>query len=326
MPAEARFVDVTVGDGFVCGIVDGPETSIRCFGDEPADAAVTTAPRGGSYDVVETCGRRSYALSMSGGIRVRGAGIGPGWLVRAAHQRHHPLLRCRRDRAAGQARGRQYVSVKAAARGGLVFDRVMPGLCAPMSSCRCGVLPGSANLCAGGLCVCVDCAFELNVAPPPPGRQKQSGGSGRRTMWIGIVVAGGSVVLLVAALQVALHLWGRRRKKLLLGWGRSKGPGSVVEHLSIDALAAATDGFCDARRIRSGSFGSVYRGTLPSGRDVAIKRAEDGAVTRATTSTAARRTRDRETAFASELTAWLAPTTRTSCACWATAPTRASAC
>jgi serine/threonine protein kinase len=200
----------------------------------------------------------------------------------------------------------------------LVFDRVMPGPCTPMSSCRCGVLPGSGNLCAAGLCICVDCAFELNVGkvepvplPPPPGSIRS-----RRTMWIAIAAAVGSLVLLVA-LQIALQLWCRRRKKReehpggeqqslmlprRLGSSRSKGPGSVVEQFTIDALEAATDGFSDARRIGSGSFGSVYRGTLPSGREVAIKRAEPDAA-RPSSSAAARRTRDRETAFNSELTA-----------------------
>ncbi|CAM6040370.1 unnamed protein product, partial [Sphagnum compactum] len=43
---------------------------------------------------------------------------------------------------------------------------------------------------------------------------------------------------------------------------------------TFNMLAAATEGFGDGRRIGAGSFGVVYRGVLPDGREVAIKRAE----------------------------------------------------
>uniref|UniRef100_A0A0A8YKH1 Protein kinase domain-containing protein n=1 Tax=Arundo donax TaxID=35708 RepID=A0A0A8YKH1_ARUDO len=189
----------------------------------------------------------------------------------------------------------------------------MPGPCVPMSSCRCGVLPGSANLCDAGRCICVDCAFQLNVAAPNASLGPGKSGRSTRSMWIAIAVAASSLVFLVA-LQIALLLWCRRRKKgmdVAAGAqrplmppriGSSKGPGSVVEHFTLDALQAATDGFSDDRRIGSGSFGSVYRGTLPSGREVAIKRAEESAKPSSSAARPARR-RDRETAFNSELTA-----------------------
>jgi hypothetical protein len=68
----------------------------------------------------------------------------------------------------------------------LVFGRVLPGPCLPMSLCQCGVLPGSANLCDDGRCVCVDCAFELNVARPNASLVPVKGDRSRRTMWITI--------------------------------------------------------------------------------------------------------------------------------------------
>jgi hypothetical protein len=63
-----------------------------------------------------------------------------------------------------------------------------------------------------------------------------------------------------------------------VGSSRSRGPGSVVvENFTLDMLHASTDGFSDDSQIGTGSFGSVYRGTLPDGREVAIKHIEDSA-------------------------------------------------
>ncbi|KAK3118611.1 hypothetical protein QOZ80_9BG0702390 [Eleusine coracana subsp. coracana] len=314
---------------------------------------------GQSYDVVEACGSRACALTRGGGVRCWGRGaptVGPdgdaGFAALALGEtgacglRTNGTIRCfgedvssppeelaRLQYVGVQAQGDCFCGVLMAnyslvcwggsefhATNRLVFGRVLPGPCVDMSSCQCGVLPGSASLCADGLCVCVDCAFELNVAVPnatilPGGNGNNSSSRrNRRTMWIVIGAAGGALVLLLAALQGALVLWFRRRKRnnstndgseqrqrLML-----QRPGSfsisAVERFTIEALAAATDNFSDARRIGTGSFGSVYRGTLPSGRDVAIKRAEEPASARPSTSRPLRR-RDREAAFASELTA-----------------------
>uniref|UniRef100_A0A0D9XQF5 Protein kinase domain-containing protein n=1 Tax=Leersia perrieri TaxID=77586 RepID=A0A0D9XQF5_9ORYZ len=201
----------------------------------------------------------------------------------------------------------------------LVFDRVLPGPCENISSCKCGVLPGSANLCADGRCICVDCAFELNIATPNSTNNRNNnttGSSRRRNRIIWLAVAAGAFLILLVALQFAMLIWCRRRRRsrrqshaaadaaggvMLPRHGSSKGPGSVVEHFTIETLHAATDGFSDERRIGSGSFGSVYRGTLTDGREVAIKRAEEQA--KSSSSARPARRRDRETAFSSELTA-----------------------
>ncbi|CAN6362762.1 unnamed protein product [Urochloa humidicola] len=208
----------------------------------------------------------------------------------------------------------------------LVFDRVMPGPCAPISSCKCGVLPGSANTCAAGSCICTDCAFQFNLAVPnasaPP---VAAGRRSRKALWIAVAAGAGGFLLLFLALQLALLLWCRRRRRrkrrneqdataagggggdvqlplMPPGMGSSRERGRhMVEHFTLETLHAATDGFSDDRRIGTGSFGSVYRGTLPDGREVAIKRAEEHSTRQASARPARRR--DREAAFASELTA-----------------------
>uniref|UniRef100_A0ACD5Z299 Uncharacterized protein n=1 Tax=Avena sativa TaxID=4498 RepID=A0ACD5Z299_AVESA len=69
-----------------------------------------------------------------------------------------------------------------------------------------------------------------------------------------------------------------------------------VYYISLDTLRAATQGFSGNLRIWSGSFGSIYRGTLPDGREVVIKRAENKAKIAVLTTY-------HETAFNSEVTA-----------------------
>nr|CAB3491387.1 unnamed protein product [Digitaria exilis] len=361
--AGLRFVAAAVGDGFVCAILDATPASIRCFGTN-ATAVVAGAPATGSYDVVAACGTRACALSMEGELTCWGHGspeLPPsssgGYAALALGEdgvcglRTNFTIRCFGHGVAsppGTLAGEQFLDVKAQGKafcgvlmanyslicwGGrefnatnrLVFPRVVPGPCVPMSSCKCGVLPGSANICDAGSCICTDCAFQLNLAVPNASvvPVKSGGRSSRKTMWIAIAAGASGLLLVLVALQCAFLLWCRRRRRrkeeqdasaaageaqqLLmmprLGSSRSKGPGSVVERFTVEMLHAATNGFSDDCRIGTGSFGSVYRGTLADGREVAIKRAEDSA--KASTSSAARpaRRRDRETAFNSELTA-----------------------
>ncbi|KAL5204518.1 hypothetical protein ABZP36_009389 [Zizania latifolia] len=354
IPQGLRFVSVAVGDWFVCAIEKGPPTPIRCFGNdtEAVDTAPTggsfdvVAAHGRRACALSTDG----ALSCwgNGSLALNGVDAATtGYAALALGKdgvcglRINGTIRCFGDGVAsppGRLAGAQYVEVQAHgsvfcgvlmanyslvcwgshefnATNRLVFDRVLPGPCEPMSACKCGVLPGSANLCDAGRCICVDCAFELNIATPKA-PLSPSGKSSNRRRIIWVAVAAGAFLVLLVALQFALLLWCRRRRRRRHGQeehgaglslmpprlGSSKGPGRLVEHFTLEMLHAATNGFSDERRIGSGSFGSVYRGTLTDGREVAIKRAEDQAKSSSSAARPARR-RDRETAFNSELTA-----------------------
>ncbi|XVF83208.1 hypothetical protein PTKIN_Ptkin16aG0115600 [Pterospermum kingtungense] len=46
--------------------------------------------------------------------------------------------------------------------------------------------------------------------------------------------------------------------------------------IQLDVLRAATNNFCDENRLGDGGFGPVYKGTLPNGEEVAIKRLSRG--------------------------------------------------
>lgn len=66
-----------------------------------------------------------------------------------------------------------------------------------------------------------------------------------------------------------------------------------AEEFLFSDLAVATNGFALENKIGSGSFGVVYKGKLPDGREVAIKRSEMGPKTK--------KFQEKETAFDSEL-------------------------
>ncbi|THU51679.1 hypothetical protein C4D60_Mb06t33590 [Musa balbisiana] len=74
------------------------------------------------------------------------------------------------------------------------------------------------------------------------------------------------------------------------------GPSSFkdrAEEFSLSELAAATKNFSLETKIGAGSFGTVYKGKLPDGREVAIKRSETGP--------RAKKFQEKESAFQSEL-------------------------
>lgn len=66
-----------------------------------------------------------------------------------------------------------------------------------------------------------------------------------------------------------------------------------AEEFTLSELAAATDNFSQENKLGAGSFGTVYRGKLVDGREVAIKRGETGPL--------AKKFQEKESAFQSEL-------------------------
>ncbi|XP_048447169.1 cysteine-rich receptor-like protein kinase 29 isoform X3 [Pyrus x bretschneideri] len=89
------------------------------------------------------------------------------------------------------------------------------------------------------------------------------------------------IITVVAIVFVAMILIGifissrmrRRRKKLKLENDNSDDIG-VVESLQYDfeTIRSATDDFSDANKLGQGGFGAVYKGRLPNGKYIAVKR------------------------------------------------------
>ncbi|KAF8397288.1 hypothetical protein HHK36_016201 [Tetracentron sinense] len=75
--------------------------------------------------------------------------------------------------------------------------------------------------------------------------------------------------------------------------GTSSKHADRAEEFSLSELAEATNNFSWANKIGAGSFGTVYRGKLTDGREVAIKRGETDPITK--------KCQEKESAFESEL-------------------------
>ncbi|XP_019169248.1 PREDICTED: receptor kinase-like protein Xa21 [Ipomoea nil] len=102
--------------------------------------------------------------------------------------------------------------------------------------------------------------------PPCPANYLRSSKKNRVVMFVLISLA----VLIVLVVSVIVYLIFKRRKKVLL-----KEPDflSAVTpaRFSYNELQRATNGFDDSNLLGSGSFGSVYKGTLTNGMHVATK-------------------------------------------------------
>ncbi|XP_065023092.1 leucine-rich repeat receptor protein kinase HPCA1-like [Musa acuminata AAA Group] len=111
---------------------------------------------------------------------------------------------------------------------------------------------------------------------------------GTRGWIVGVAVGSAAAVLIIAGLGT-YALWQKKRAKRALyrsnpfaSWGSSgKEAGGAPQpkgarFFSFDELRKCTDGFSKANEIGSGGYGKVYRGLLPDGQMVAIKRSTKG--------------------------------------------------
>ncbi|XP_072981640.1 serine/threonine-protein kinase-like protein CCR4 [Typha angustifolia] len=369
-PKGMTFSDVAVGADFVCGIVNG-SGEIKCVGNNTG--IVGREPSGGQHTALAAGSLHACAVSAAGKLACWGSGA-PRWegdlpfeisslalgKNRTCVLRSNGTVVCWGSNADPPSRfaNSQFVSIQAKGESfcgilmsnfslicwgskyftdaHLVFDRVLPGPCASISTCACGVLAGSGNLCLEGQIICQPCDLDPEGSPTAKGRRKI-------LVFVVIGAVGIGIGLVAVALFLASNYKSRqgreseagririhadpgvpRRRSYRGSGGRGgggspaverrltaligKGPSGTIEQFPLRLLTAVTAGFAEAQKIGSGSFGSVYHATLPDGREVAIKRADPNsyppsvAGTTASTSAApARRRRDRDAAFLSEL-------------------------
>ncbi|KAL6885852.1 hypothetical protein ACP4OV_010113 [Aristida adscensionis] len=367
-PAGVRFSAVAVGGGFVCALVEGTGEA-RCYGEgdavgrEPKGRHAMLAAgerhacsvKAGSGEVL-CWGEAAAVAAAAAPPRLAGRAVSllavgdavtcvlwGNWTVQCWPEKEAapPPAVARQQFVALEARGKVVCGVLMSdyslvcwgggVAGGVsrVFDRVLPGPCAPAMSCPCGVWSGSAPLCGGvsAAAICYPCGY----TPPPMALTPTSNSSASTTrsrgqrrpssLVIGLIGAGvGSGILAILGATLVAYCLRRRRRSGAVAAGRihaepaapaprmerrlseliSKAPNTTVEQFPLAALRAATGGFSPSHRIGSGSFGAVYRARLPDGREVAIKRAERRDAGGASSSAAARRV-NHEAAFVSEL-------------------------
>ncbi|XP_047312336.1 putative serine/threonine-protein kinase-like protein CCR3 [Impatiens glandulifera] len=199
---------------------------------------------------------------------------------------------------------------------------VIPGPCKESSCSICGIFPNSANLCAGSTSICKSCDIELPIPaflppPLPPGSSPQPlyphrGAKERLLLAFGIV---GSIGLVAGICSIGYLLWrlgvcrilqdrtidgensvkcgGGSLKLNRQRSGTSSQHADKAEEFSLVELSAATGNFAEENKIGGGSFGTVYRGKLFDGREVAIKRGD--------MNPERMKLQEKETAFGSEL-------------------------
>ncbi|XP_031101214.1 putative serine/threonine-protein kinase-like protein CCR3 [Ipomoea triloba] len=180
---------------------------------------------------------------------------------------------------------------------------IIPGPCI-QTTCSCGLYPNSDSICAGSGNICKSCDVELpfpsllpHSGPKPQGLHPVSSSSKAqiRRFW-GFVIFG-SLGAFAGLCALAYCTWRgvsstmessrqpgivenasclRSSSSIQVNESSSLKHAEIAEKMrfSVSELAAATSNFAMENKIGSGSFGSVYRGRLGNGCEVAIKRGE----------------------------------------------------
>ncbi|KAL8552152.1 hypothetical protein ACS0TY_001006 [Phlomoides rotata] len=212
----------------------------------------------------------------------------------------------------------------------LPLQRTLPGPCVD-TECECNVYPQSQSLCSGNGHICRPCDIPVSISPPmivvsPPDDDKLTGGllalvivgsvggaSGILTLiyclWSGVcfgkkkvhnsvqpTISGSNAAPQSNSSPLSRSSTLRRQGSRLMRRqrsGTSSKHADRAEEFSFSDLVVATNDFALENKIGSGSFGVVYRGKLPDGREVAIKRSEVNAK--------AKKFQEKERAFDSEL-------------------------
>ncbi|KAL5215862.1 hypothetical protein ABZP36_007263 [Zizania latifolia] len=323
---RGKYMLLAAGERHACGVDDGG--MVRCWG-EAAAVAAAAPPR---------VSRAVSAVAVGDAIT---CALWGNWTVSCWPEEEvaPPPAAAQQQFVALEAKGKVVCGVLMSdysllcwgggVTGGMrkVFDKVLPGPCAPSASCSCGVWSGSAPLCGGSggnVAVCYPCGYSpppMALTPTSNSSSSTSPSKGKRrpsNLVIALISAGaGSGLVALFAALVAVHYLRRHRGSSSPVSGRihaeptssaprverrlsallDKGPNTTVEQFPLVVLRAVTDGFSPPHRIGSGSFGAVYHASLADGREVAIKRAERRDTGGPSSSAAAARRIDHEAAF-----------------------------
>ncbi|XP_033143796.1 cysteine-rich receptor-like protein kinase 5 isoform X2 [Brassica rapa] len=105
---------------------------------------------------------------------------------------------------------------------------------------------------------------QLDSAPPPP---SQEAGKGRNSSVIAIAVVVPITVIFVLLVAVFIF-WAKKKRRTYETEPLAEGS----LQFDFKAIEAATDNFSETNKLGQGGFGQVYKGTFPSGIQVAVKR------------------------------------------------------
>ncbi|KAF2540292.1 hypothetical protein F2Q68_00029862 [Brassica cretica] len=113
---------------------------------------------------------------------------------------------------------------------------------------------------------------QFDSAPPPP---SQEAGKGRNSSVIAIAVVVPITVIFVLLVAVFIF-WAKKKRRTYetepLAEDRDDITTAGSLQFDFKAIEAATDKFSETNKLGQGGFGQVYKGTFPSGIQVAVKR------------------------------------------------------
>ncbi|KAI3909870.1 hypothetical protein MKW92_048525 [Papaver armeniacum] len=110
--------------------------------------------------------------------------------------------------------------------------------------------------------------------PPPPSSitdTPNSNGNNTSKLLISIVVPSAVAGLFAIAFWF-FCFWRKKTKTKKLNDVDDEIPSTESLQFNFSTVIAATDNFSEANKLGEGGFGSVYKGTLPDGREIAVKR------------------------------------------------------
>ncbi|KAJ4801494.1 cysteine-rich RECEPTOR-like kinase [Rhynchospora pubera] len=116
------------------------------------------------------------------------------------------------------------------------------------------------------------------VAVPPAPLLEPTGSSGKktRTTVIAIAVAIPAFIVCLSAIIFGFCVWKNKRpfRKVLVKYNFDSEDVEGVDSFLLDlsTLKTATSNFNESNKLGEGGFGAVYKGTLPNGQDIAVKR------------------------------------------------------
>ncbi|KAK1679934.1 hypothetical protein QYE76_040782 [Lolium multiflorum] len=120
--------------------------------------------------------------------------------------------------------------------------------------------------------------LQLQAPPPPavvpPSAAPDSGGAGTKTKAVGISVGIGCSVVLILVCVFAFVVCKRRAQATKDGHppALQKIAGAQCTIFDLPTLQEATENFSEKNKLGEGGFGIVYKGILPDGQEIAVKK------------------------------------------------------